>query len=84
MVQAVRVNQWMVHGANLEKAALDKAVWETFRITPTTYMTCIIYPATLNETQHIISLDPVARGLVERPGIWRPGIGDHRSSSQQL
>jgi lauroyl/myristoyl acyltransferase len=72
VVQAVRVNQWMVNGANLEKEALDKVVWETFRNNARNLYDLYHYIQSPEATQRIISLDPVARGLVERPEF-----GDH-------
>jgi hypothetical protein len=63
VVQAVRVNQWMVHGANLEKEALDKAVWETFRNNARNLYDLYHYIQSPEATQRIISLDPVVRGL---------------------
>lgn len=72
VVQAVRVNQWIVRGANLEKEALDKAVWETFRNNARNLYDLYHYIHSPETTQRMISLDPVARGLVERPEF-----GDH-------
>jgi KDO2-lipid IV(A) lauroyltransferase len=72
VIQAVRVNQWMVHGANLEKEALDKVVWETFRNNARNLYDLYHYVQSPEAEQRIISLDPVARSLVERPEF-----GDH-------
>ena len=72
VVQAVRVNQWMVHGANLDKEALDKAVWETFRNNARNLYDLYHYIHSPATTQRMISLDPVARGPIERPEF-----GDH-------
>jgi len=74
VVQAVRVNQWMVHGANLEKDALDKAVWETFRNNARNLYDLYHYIQNPEATQRIISLDPVVRGLVERPEFGNHGL----------
>jgi lauroyl/myristoyl acyltransferase len=72
VIQAVRVNQWMVHGADLEKEALDKVVWETFRNNAHNLYDLYHYIQSPEATQRMIILDPVARGLVERPEF-----GDH-------
>jgi phosphatidylinositol dimannoside acyltransferase len=72
VVQAVRVNQWMVRGANLEKEALDQAVRETFRNNARNLYDLYHYIHSPATTQRMISLDRVARGPVERPEF-----GDH-------
>ena len=74
VVQAVRVNQWVVHGANLEKEALDQAVWKTFHNNARNLYDLYHYLQSPEATQRIISLAPAARGLVERPEF-----GDHGS-----
>ena len=83
VVQAVRVNQWMVHGANLKKEALDKAVWETFRNNGRNLYDLYHYIENPEATQRMISLSPVARRLVERPEFGDRGlviIGLHLSN----
>ena len=83
VIQAVRVNQWMVHGANLEKEALDKAVWETFRNNARNLYDLYHYIENPEATQRIISLSPAARELVERPEFGDRGlviIGLHLSN----
>ena len=74
VVQAVRVNQWMVHGANLEKEALDKVVRETFRNNARNLYDLYHYIQNPEATQRMISLDPVARGLVEGPEFGNHGL----------
>ncbi len=74
VIQAVRVNQWMVHGANLKKEALDKVVWETFRNNARNLYDLYHYIENPEATQRIISLSPVARRLVERPEFGDRGL----------
>jgi lauroyl/myristoyl acyltransferase len=62
----------MVNGANLEKEALDTVVWETFRNNARNLYDLYHYIQSPEATQRIISLDSVARELVERPEF-----GDH-------
>lgn len=84
VIQAVRVNQWMVHGAKLKKEALDKAVWETFRNNARNLYDLYHYVENPEATQRIISLSPVARELVERPEFGDRGlviVGLHLSNS---
>jgi lauroyl/myristoyl acyltransferase len=83
IVQAVRVNQWMVHGADLEKAALDKGVWETFRNNARNLYDLYHYTQRPEEAHRLIRLDSVARGLVEQPEFGERGlvvIGLHLSN----
>jgi phosphatidylinositol dimannoside acyltransferase len=74
VIQAARVNQWMVHGANLEKEALDKVVWETFRNNARNLYDLYHYVQSPEAEQRIISLNPVARSLVERPEFGDRGL----------
>jgi lauroyl/myristoyl acyltransferase len=74
VVQAVRVNQWMVHGANLEKEALDKVVWETFRNNARNLYDLYHFIQRPEATQRIISLDSAVRALVERPEFGDRGL----------
>lgn len=83
VVQAVRVNQWMVHGTDLQKAALDKAVWETFRNNARNLYDLYHYTRRPEETHHFIRLDSVAGALVEQPEFGDQGlviIGLHLSN----
>ena len=83
LIQAVRVNQWMVHGASLEKEVLDKVVWETFRNNARNLYDLYHYIQNPEATQRIISLDSAARGLIERPKFSDRGlviIGLHLSN----
>jgi lauroyl/myristoyl acyltransferase len=74
IVQAVRVNQWMVHGADLEKAALDKVVWETFHNNARNLYDLYHYTQRPEEAHHLIRLDPVVRALAEQPEFGDQGL----------
>jgi phosphatidylinositol dimannoside acyltransferase len=74
VTQAVRVNQWMVRGANLEKEALDRVVWETFRNNARNLYDLYHYVENPEATYRILSLSATALGLVERPEIGDRGL----------
>jgi lauroyl/myristoyl acyltransferase len=84
LIQAVRVNQWMVGGANLEKEALDRVVSETFRNNARNLYDLYHHIQSPEATQRIISLNPMAHDLVERPEFGDRGlviVGLHLSNS---
>ncbi len=64
----------MVHGADLEKAALDKVVWETFRNNARNLYDLYHYTQRPEAAHRLIRLDSVARGLVERPEFGDQGL----------
>jgi lauroyl/myristoyl acyltransferase len=64
----------MVHGANLEKEALDRVVSETFRNNARNLYDLYHYIDNPEATQGIISLNPAARGLVGRPEFGERGV----------
>src|SRR6266498_5789428 len=72
VTQAVRANQWVVRGANLEKQALDKAVRETYRNNAHNLYDLYHYIQRPEAAQRMISLNSVARELFEQPEF-----GDH-------
>jgi lauroyl/myristoyl acyltransferase len=74
VTRAVRVNQWVVRGANLDKAALDKAVQETLRNNIRDLYHLYHYIHTPAEAQRLIHLNPLARGLIERPEFAERGL----------
>src|SRR5215208_6669690 len=74
VIRAVRVNQWMARGANLEKEALDRVVRETFRNNARNLYDLYHYIESPEATQSIISLNPVAYELVERPEFGDRGL----------
>lgn len=74
VTRAVRVNQWVVRGANLDKATLDKAVQETLRNNIRDLYHLYHYIQTPAEAQRLIHLNPLARGLIERPEFAERGL----------
>ena len=83
LVQAVRGNQWVVNGGNLDKVALDKLVRQNFR-----GIACSIFDMyhTLNNPTaalRIIEPNPTAIQLVQRPEYYTRGLilaGVHMSN----
>lgn len=74
LTQAVRANQWVVRGANLEKEALDKAIRETFHNNAHNLYDLYHYIQSPEAAQRMISLNPVARELFEQPEFGARGL----------
>jgi len=74
ITRAVRGNQWVVRGANLDKAALDKAVQETFQNNIRDLYHLYHYIQNLDGAQRLIHLDPLAQKLIERPEFAERGL----------
>src|SRR5215207_4591155 len=74
VIRAVRVNQWMARGANLEKEALDRVVRQTFRNNARNLYDLYHFIESTEAAQRIIRLNPVARELVERPEFGERGL----------
>ena len=74
VIQAVRTNQWVVHGANLEKEALDKVVLETLRNNARSLYELYHYLQSPKVLQRMIRLNSTARGLVQRPEFGDRGL----------
>ena len=66
VTHAVRVNQWVARGANLEKEALDQVVQETLRNNARDLYTFYHYMHDPNAMQRMININPKARQWVER------------------
>ena len=73
-MQAVRVNQWVARGANLENAELDQVVRETLRNNARDLYTFYHYMQDPNAMQRMISVDPKACQWVERPEFAERGL----------
>jgi lauroyl/myristoyl acyltransferase len=83
VTQAVRINQWVVRGANLDKETLDQAVRETLQNNVRDLYNLYHYVQRPEATQRLIHLNPLARTLVERPEFAERGlviVGLHLSS----
>jgi KDO2-lipid IV(A) lauroyltransferase len=74
VTRAVRLNQWVVRGANLEKRGLDQAVQETLRNNVRDLYNLYHYIQDPNEMQHMISINPETRKWVERPEFADRGL----------
>jgi phosphatidylinositol dimannoside acyltransferase len=74
LVQTVRINQWVVRGANLEKEALDSAVRETLRNNIRDLYHLYYYAERPGATQQLIRLNPLAQELIERPEFAGRGL----------
>jgi KDO2-lipid IV(A) lauroyltransferase len=75
VIRAVRANQWVVRGANLEKEeALENAVRETLRNNIRDLYHLYHYIQNPEATQHLIHLNPLACELIERPEFAERGL----------
>jgi len=74
VIRAVRANQWVVRGANLEKEALENAVRETLRNNIRDLYHLYHYVQSPEATQHLIHLNPLACELIERPEFAERGL----------
>jgi phosphatidylinositol dimannoside acyltransferase len=74
VTEAIRANQWVVRGANLEKKTLDKAVQETLRNNIRDLYSLYHYVQNPEATQRLIHLNAVARELIERPEFAERGL----------
>jgi KDO2-lipid IV(A) lauroyltransferase len=74
MVRAARCNQWVVHGGNLSKDALDKIVVENFR--STAWSIFDLYHNINNPTASLSTIEPhlTAIQLVRRPEFSTRGL----------
>ena len=74
VTQAVRANQWVVRGANLEKEALDRAVRETLRNNIRDLYHLYHYVENPEATERLIHLNPLAHELIGRPEFAERGL----------
>ena len=83
MVQAVRVNQWVVSGENLDKAALDRAVAENFRSIARSIFDLYHNLSNPAAFMRMIEPHPIAIQLIQRPEFSERGLvlaGVHMSN----
>jgi lauroyl/myristoyl acyltransferase len=83
VTQAVRLNQWVIRGANLNKEMLDKVVQETLQNNIRDLYNLYHYVPRPEATQRLIHLNPRACELIERPEFAERGLviaGLHLSS----
>jgi len=74
VVQAVRINQWVARGANLEKESLDNAVRETLRNNIRDLYHLYHGVERPEATRQRIHLNPLAHELIERPEFAGRGL----------
>jgi lauroyl/myristoyl acyltransferase len=74
VTQAVRVNQWVARGANLDKETLDQAVRETLQNNVRDLYNLYHYVQKPEATQRLIHLNPLACELVDRPEYDKRGL----------
>lgn len=74
VTQAVRVNQWVARGANLDKETLDKVVQETLQNNIRDLYNLYHYVQMPEATQRLIHLNPLAGELFERPEFAERGL----------
>ncbi len=83
MVQAARLNQWVVHGEDLDRKGLDELVRQTFRNTARSIFDLYHYINNPSVFHQIIEMDPEAQKFLYRPEFEARGsvvIGLHMSN----
>jgi lauroyl/myristoyl acyltransferase len=83
VIQAIRANQWVIRGANLDKEALDTAVREVLRNNARSLYDLYHYMENPKAMQRMIRLNAATRALIERPQFGERGlviVGLHLSS----
>ncbi|SRR6266498_1391076 len=74
LTQAVRLNQWVARGANLGKAALDKAVRKTLQNNARDIYNLYHYLGQPEAMKQMIALNASARQVIERPEFADRGL----------
>ena len=74
LVRAIRTNQWVIRGASLDKEALDQAVDNNLKSIAHSLYSLHHYIHTIEAANHLVDLDPVSRGLVERLEFSEQGL----------
>jgi len=83
MVQAARLNQWVVRGETLDQVALDEAVRDNFRCTARSIFDLYHNINNPKVFRQIVDLHPTAEHLIERPEFAERGLvvaGIHMSN----
>ena len=83
LVRAVRANQWVIRGENLDGAALDRVVRETFHDWARSIFDLYHYVDDPNATKQLIVVEPSFQKFVQRPEFDERGlvlIGLHLSN----
>ena len=74
LVRGIRTNQWVIRGAGLDREALDQAVRENLKNIAHSLYSLYHYIHDPKAIRDMVDLDPVARGLVERPEFSDRGL----------
>ena len=74
LIRAIRTNQWVIRGAGPGKEALDRAVRDTLRHSAHSLYNLHHYIHDPKAIHNMVDLNPVARGLVERPEFRGRGL----------
>lgn len=74
VIQAIRLNQWVVRGETLPAEALDQAVRETLRNNARTIYDLYHYHQNPKAIGQLICLNPAARELLARPEFGERGL----------
>jgi KDO2-lipid IV(A) lauroyltransferase len=83
MVQAIRLNQWVAHGENLDRQGLDEAVRLNFRNTARSIFDLYHNINNPDIFRKIVDLHPTAEHLLQRPEYSERGLvvaGVHMSN----
>lgn len=74
VVQAVRANQWVIHGEVLDGTALGQVVHETFRYWAHSIFDLYHYVQTPDAAGQLIILEPSFQPLAQRPEFDKRGL----------
>jgi lauroyl/myristoyl acyltransferase len=74
LVRAVRANQWVIRGENLDEETLNQVVHETFRCWARSIFDLYHYLQTPDAAKQLIVLEPSFQPLVQRPEFDRRGL----------
>ncbi len=82
VVRAIRLNQWVIRGENLDSAALDAAVRETFRQSARSIFDLHHFIGDLEATRRLIVMDEGTQAMASRSEFEKRGmvaVGLHMS-----
>ena len=74
LVRAIRLNQWVIRGVNLDEKALDQCVRDVLKHSAHSLYSLYHYIHYPEAAREMIDLNPVAQGLVERPEFGGRGL----------
>jgi len=74
MVRAVRANQWVISGETLDKQALDRAVYETYRNSARSIFDLYHYILNPGAIERLIVFNATVQQLIQRPEFDQRGL----------